>query len=55
MADPTHLGLNAERVRDLYRKDIPVRQIAILLGLSTQRVYQLLEALRRHGELEEAS
>lgn len=48
------LGENAERVRRLAEADpdLTVREIANALGLTTQRVYQLLEALRLRGELE---
>lgn len=38
----------------LYRADVPVRQIADLLGISTQRVYQQLERLRETGLLRKA-
>lgn len=48
------LGKNAERVKRLVESqpDLTVRQIANALGLTTQRVYQLLGLLRERGELE---
>jgi DNA-binding IclR family transcriptional regulator len=47
------LGKNAERVLRLIRAepDIPVREIADTLGLSTQRVYQIIGTLQNRGEL----
>lgn len=51
------LGENADRVKRLVLADpdMTARQIANALGLSTQRVYQLMEALRERGELEEVT
>jgi predicted ArsR family transcriptional regulator len=48
------LGPNAERVRRLAEADpdITVSEIAKAVGLTTQRVYQILEALRSRGELD---
>ena len=48
------LGDNADRVKRLVLADpdMTARQIANALGLSTQRVYQLMEALRERGELD---
>lgn len=34
-----------ERVAALYSKGLTVRHIALAVGISTQRVYQILEAL----------
>lgn len=47
------LGENAERVKrlTLSSPDLPVSSIAKALGLTTQRVYQLLAVLRERGEL----
>ena len=47
------LGENAERVLRLIQAepDIPVREIADTLGLSTQRVYQIIDALENRGDL----
>jgi hypothetical protein len=49
------LGDNAQRVKRLVLADpdIRPRDIAIMLGLSVQRVYQLIDALRERGELDE--
>ena len=54
------LGENAERVKRLILADpdMTAREIANALGLSTQRVYQIINALENRGELpidEEAS
>lgn len=38
-----------EAVRRLAKSKVPARQIADLLGISTQRVYQHLERLRALG------
>ena len=43
-----------ERIRKLYFEEkLPVRAIAAMTGISTQRVYQILADLK--GEREEAS
>jgi DNA-binding IclR family transcriptional regulator len=49
------LGTNAERVLRLIKADpdMKVRDIANALGLSTQRVYQIIDTLERRGELKE--
>jgi predicted transcriptional regulator len=53
---PKPLGENADRVKRLALADpdMKVREIALALGLTTQRVYQLLDALRERGELDMA-
>ena len=47
------LGKNADRVLRLIQAepDISVREIADILGLSTQRVYQIMHALADRGDL----
>jgi DNA-binding IclR family transcriptional regulator len=49
------LGENATRVLRLIKADpdMKVRDIANALGLSTQRVYQIIDTLERRGELKE--
>ena len=51
------LGKNAESVLRLIQAepDIPVREIADILGLSTQRVYQIMNTLKKRGDLVEES
>ena len=51
--DMKPLGKNAERVLRLItaQPDIPVREIADTLHLSTQRVYQIINTLQNRGEL----
>jgi predicted ArsR family transcriptional regulator len=51
-------GQTREQVRRLYAEGITVRQIAAVLGISTQAVYTHLRTLRRSGavlEPQEAS
>jgi DNA-binding CsgD family transcriptional regulator len=38
-----------QEVQRLYRAKVSVRQIAVLLGVSTQRVYQHIDRLRELG------
>jgi DNA-binding IclR family transcriptional regulator len=47
------LGENAERVLRLIKADpeMKVREIANALGLTTQRVYQIINTLERRGQL----
>ena len=40
-----------KQVLRLYKKGLPVREIAVQLDLSTQRVYQQLKRLRELGAL----
>lgn len=40
-----------QRVLDLIRRGLSVREVATLLGISTQAVYQHIDALRAAGEL----
>ena len=43
------LGPNAELVLRYYLMGLTVREIHDLVGLTTQRVYQILEALEQRG------
>ena len=47
------LGENADRVKRLVMADpdMTAREIAMALGLSTQRVYQIINTLENRGEL----
>jgi HTH domain. len=49
MAHKVTLTEQQEEVRRLYKAKVSVRQIATLLDVSTQRVYQHLERLRELG------
>lgn len=40
------LSEQQQEVRRLYKARVPVRQIALVMGVSTQRVYQHLDRLR---------
>ena len=42
---PMHPSDTRQRVAELHTKGLSVREIAQLLGVSTQRVYQQLKAL----------
>lgn len=49
--DRTGLSEPQQKVRDLYRANASVREIADAMHISTQRVYQHLRRLRNLGEL----
>jgi DNA-binding CsgD family transcriptional regulator len=49
MANKTALSQQQQEVRRLYSAGVSVRQIALVMGVSTQRVYQHLERLRELG------
>lgn len=44
-----------EQVRKLIQSDLKVRDIALVIGITTQRVYQILDELRREESEQEAS
>lgn len=44
-----------QRVKELTEQGLKPRQIALVLGISTQAVYQHLQKLRDAGELREAA
>jgi len=52
---PQSLGENADRVLRLIKADpeMTVREIANALGLTTQRVYQIIDTLEKRGQLKE--